>query len=59
MSSSEFEKKLKHDLKGIILQLESGLKLIEGSQNAEEIKEIQKIIIKTCAAFVEKQKELT
>lgn len=59
MSSSDYEKKLKHDLKGIILQLESGLKLIESAQDENEIKDIQRIIVRTCAAFVEKQKELT
>lgn len=58
-SSSDYESKLKHDLKGLILQLESGLKLIENAQDENEKKDIHRIIVKTCATFVEKQKELT
>ncbi len=58
MSSSEYETKLRHDLKGIIVELQSGLKLIENSSSEEEKKELHKIIIKMCEKFVNKQKEI-
>ena len=58
MNSSEYETKLRHDLKGIIVELQSGLKLIENSSSEEEKRELHTIIIKMCSKFVDKQKEI-
>lgn len=52
---TENDLNLKHDIKGLLMQLEGALKLIEKSSDSVEFDEIKAEILQSVASFLNKQ----
>jgi hypothetical protein len=52
---TENDLNLMHDIKGLLMQLEGGLKLIEKSSDSVEFDEIKAEILQSVASFLKKQ----